>query len=417
MSYGLDFTEVRYETDHQGNRLKATIPYVMFSALTEFWIAARRAQTAKLEAGTRPGQYKGSLHGAQSPPDDPPAQVSPPVSQNATSAFPNDRHWQNLVSRMPAEPPPAPPAEAQPESALPEAQSKPAFSAETKPKADRVFYREFMQHPPTGVASLVRKGTYFLRAWREHRGLTLKDAAELVGLNSTTILWHEAGRSVPTIRTLEKFAQAYDVPILQLTPKPGTDDSPFIPKQRAKAEPKAVTARATKPKANGAKRASPVEPLSPAGTAYPDGVLNSLLEGKSPTLAWRLYRGMTLAQLAEQYGGRAGNVKTMESQSSLRPATIDKLCKVFRCRPEQMLRPADLEARRHAKPLSDDTDVESAPAPETSMPITPREHRLEPAKSSIVAAFEQARSIDNAPRDARQRARARTRVQKELADL
>ena len=61
MSYGLDFEGVRYETDYAGNRLKATIPYTMFSALVEFWIAARRAQTASLEARSKPGQYKGSL--------------------------------------------------------------------------------------------------------------------------------------------------------------------------------------------------------------------------------------------------------------------------------------------------------------------------------------------------------------------
>jgi hypothetical protein len=37
----------------------------MFSALTEFWIAARRAQTATIEATTRPGMFRGSLQGAQ----------------------------------------------------------------------------------------------------------------------------------------------------------------------------------------------------------------------------------------------------------------------------------------------------------------------------------------------------------------
>src|SRR5579864_802861 len=61
MYYGLDFSEVRYETDHTGNKLKATIPYPMFSALIEFWREARRAQTASLETKSRPGQFKGSL--------------------------------------------------------------------------------------------------------------------------------------------------------------------------------------------------------------------------------------------------------------------------------------------------------------------------------------------------------------------
>jgi hypothetical protein len=106
MSDGLDFTEVRYETDHAGNRLKATIPYAMFSALTEFWIAARRAQTAKIEATAKPGQYKGALSSIASG-DEPPA-VEPPAPHSGASLNPHDRHWNNLIARMPVEPIAAP---------------------------------------------------------------------------------------------------------------------------------------------------------------------------------------------------------------------------------------------------------------------------------------------------------------------
>jgi len=113
MSYGLDFTEVRYETDHAGNRLKATIPYTMFSALTEFWVAARRAQTAKVEATTRPGQFKGSLQAMQLPTPDVPAAESL-LASSPSVAYPCDRKWAELLARLPVDPPAADPTASPP---------------------------------------------------------------------------------------------------------------------------------------------------------------------------------------------------------------------------------------------------------------------------------------------------------------
>ncbi|WP_051390810.1 helix-turn-helix transcriptional regulator [Paraburkholderia mimosarum] len=446
MPYGLDYSEIRYETDHDGNRLKATIPYTMFSALIEFWIAARRAQTAKLEASARPGQYKGSLQSAQLPDENVADETPRANTKPATfSPFPNDKRWNSLVARMPEEPlavaqPPEPAAAPIPEPRAAEAEPAQSVAEATKPKADRVFYREFMAKPPAEVMALIAKGTYFVRAWREHRGLTLTDAAELLGLDKTTIIWHESGRSAPKIKTLEKFAQGYDVPILQITPKPGTDDSPFEGrKQRvranvspAKAAVERTTRRVAPPVASEAtepstkKRHAAPEPLSPAGTVYPEGVLSSLLAGKSPILAWRLYRGMSLKDLADQYGGRAGNVKAMEEQSFLRPPTIAKLCAVFHCKPEQLLRPADLEARRDPKRITEHTNGGAlAPSPVVA-PLaidTPRERRVAPVDqpmSVIGEAFVQAKTIDTQRESMRQRARLNTadrlaRMQRELS--
>ncbi|MPW11453.1 helix-turn-helix domain-containing protein [Paraburkholderia sp. CNPSo 3155] len=432
MPYGLDYTDVRYETDHDGNRLKATIPYTIFSALTEFWIAARRAQTAKIEAGARPGQYKGSLQAAQLP-DEQPAETA--ETKSATSRhFPHDQHWQNLVARLPVDVEPAAPSTPEavaapiPEPADAPAPQQPVVGPSKKQKVGRVFYREFMAKPPAEVMALINKGTYFIRAWRIYRGLTLADAAELCGVDLTTIIWHENGRGAPKIRTLEKFAQAYDVPILQITPKPGTDDSPFEATQkRTAATPARTRAKSDDPPADPApKKHAIAAPLAPADTTYPDGVLDSLLAGKSPLLAWRLYRRLSLNQLAEQYGGRPGNLKAMEEKSSLRSATIEKLCKVFHCKPEQLLLPVDLEARRESAGASSTASVASTapavvPAAPSGASSTRRAAPVAQPQSVIAAAFEHAQTIDPQAREARQHGRSKVdrlaRMQRELSRL
>jgi hypothetical protein len=147
MSDGLDFTEVRYETDHAGNRLKATIPYAMFSALTEFWIAARRAQTAKIEATAKPGQYKGTLSSIASG-DEPPA-VEPPAPHSGASLNPHDRHWNNLIARMPVEPIAAPiPEPTLPVEAAESAAQAAVVERPPRGKPGHVFYREFRRSRP-----------------------------------------------------------------------------------------------------------------------------------------------------------------------------------------------------------------------------------------------------------------------------
>ncbi len=410
MSYGLDLTEVRYETDHAGNRLKATIPYTMFSALTEFWVAARRAQTAKVEADTRPGQYKGSLQAVQVPTPDEPAASRPPDILTANT--PHDRHWQSLIARMPVEPPaeqaaadPPPPDDS------PEATSPPA----AKPTTRRVFYREFVDAPPAEIAERIAGGAYFTRAWREHRGLTLADAADLFGRDKTTIIFHESGKSTPSRITLEKLAQIYDCPLGQITPKPGSDDSPFYGKP--------VQAAPVEVEAKPVQRRTVREPRSPADTDYPDAVLAHMMAGKSPMLAWRLYRNMTLKALAEAYGNTSSNVKTMEQHAWLRRPSIDRLCAVFHCKPDQLLRPAGMPGAHGQEPAAPESD---APAPHV-VKLEPRKLADEPtaaAASMMESAFMQATVTDGATRDSREgkeRDRARdgrlAKMQAELARL
>jgi transcriptional regulator with XRE-family HTH domain/DNA-binding Xre family transcriptional regulator len=409
MSYGLDFSDVRYETDHAGNRLKATIPYTMFSALTEFWIAARRAQTAQLEAGTRPGQYKGSLQAAQLPtPDETPA-AQPAAAPHFTNR--NDRHWHKLVSQLPAEASP----EVAPDAPIAVHPPESSTAAEpTSPGARRPIHHfhigEFVQPPPVEVMERVKAGTYFLLAWREYRGLTKADAAELFGRDAATINWHERGRGLPTARTIEKFAEIYDCPVEQMTPLPGSDTSPF--KGEGMQEAVAAPEKA---------RRSVSEPRAPHDTDYPDAVLAHLLAGKSPMLAWRLCRGLTVKALADAYGSTPGNIKQMETHAWLRRGSIDKLCPIFHCKPEQLLRPEGM-------PASGETAADAAsaaapavePAPVSVNRPEPPKPRMRPAASPtpMEAAFMQA-SVDERPvRVADERRNTRlARMQRELANL
>jgi len=297
MPYPLDFTDVRYETDYAGNRLTATIPYAMFTALTELWVARRESGALRHETLTRPGQWA--------------AMEAPPA----------------------------------------ESASAPA-SAPSGTAGRRVFYREFAAQPPIEVIARIRNGTYFTRAWREYRGLTTDDAAALYGCDRPTILWHESGKSPPSRRTLEKLARIYDCPLAQMIPKPGSDDSPY---------------RGLRPgpgqTAGMKKRTRYDEPRSPSDTDYPDTVLAHLLAGKSPMLAWRLYRGMTVKQVAAAYGtSNLANIKLMEQHGWLRRKTIDKLCAIFDCQPDQLLRPEGMPDSQAEPP-----DY-GAPVPDHALP-------------------------------------------------
>jgi DNA-binding Xre family transcriptional regulator len=226
MPYGLDLDEVQYVTDAKGKHQRVQIPVPMFTALTEFWIAARRAQTARIEANARPGQFKGSLQAHVPSGEGERTPTIPEQTATPPAPFSTDRRWQQLLHHMP--------------SFLPE-------PAET----------------PEGVGSAIPQ-----------------------------------------------------------TPKPR---SRSVVRFQARA---------------------------PADTDYPDSVLHSLIEGKSPMLAWRLHRRMTLTQLAEKYGTKAANLKKMES-GRLRKQTIEKLARIFHCTPEQLLVPEGLEvSERSGSPAS-----------------------------------------------------------------
>lgn len=413
MSYGLDYTEVRYETDHLGNRLKATIPYSMFSALTEFWIAARRAQTAKVEATARPGQFKGSLQAVQLPTQDETIAARPPDSP--TPVNPHDRHWQNLIARLPEFPLEAQPAAI--EASLPPASPPgPILEPVVTKKANRVYYREFVEAPPAEVMERIAGGIYFTRAWREYRGLTLGDVAELSGRDKTTIVWHESGKSAPKLPTLERLAQIFDCPVAQMTPKTGSDTSPF------EDQPEVEPAKTYKPVPSQTKAHRTIsEPRSPADTDYPEGVLAHLIACKSPMLAWRLYRGMTIKALADAYGTTASNVKAMETNGWLRPKTIDKLCPIFHCKPEQLLRPEGMASKHDA--IQDPAVAMAAPAAVINGNAEAKRKAMDLAPTSAMeAAFLQAGVTDGrSHRDPNEKDRARdgrlARMQAEMARL
>src|SRR5580692_575426 len=178
MSYGLDMSEVRYETDDSGKRTRAIIPLTMFSALTAFWIEARRAQTAQLEARARPGMYRGSLGSVQGEPQaaqEPATSAGPATAPPPTHEGKHGRTWAKLIAQMPdAEPESANEANAEPEEVTPAADTPPtqapAINDETRKRGTltkQVFYaREFEETPPAEVMEQVRQGVYFLRAWR-----------------------------------------------------------------------------------------------------------------------------------------------------------------------------------------------------------------------------------------------------------
>jgi transcriptional regulator with XRE-family HTH domain len=330
----------------------------MFSALTEFWIAARRAQTATIEATTRPGMFRGSLQGAQAAA----AEASNDnhgtlQEERATGRMaPGDRHgrqWDRLLSLMPGEasasPGSRPPGDNPGVPVIPQddaARAADRTGESATRKAERagnhrrttqvIFAREFVMAPPDEVMRQVREGVYFLRAWRDYRQFSQDDVADLFGKTRDAVNWHEHGYSRPSLQTLARFAEIFDCPVEQLTPRPGSNLQPWLTVICAPDVP------------------GKLEPRSPDDTDYPDAVLGHMLSGKSPLTAWRLHRGLSIAQLADAYGTSPGNVKHLEQSIFLRRRTIERLCPILRCKAAQLLRPASLPGdpagKRHAIP-------------------------------------------------------------------
>jgi XRE family transcriptional regulator, regulator of sulfur utilization len=60
-----------------------------------------------------------------------------------------------------------------------------------------------------------------LRALREERGLSHKQAAELAGITAETLIDLEGGERPPYMPTVTKLARAYGVPIEELADEPG----------------------------------------------------------------------------------------------------------------------------------------------------------------------------------------------------
>jgi transcriptional regulator with XRE-family HTH domain len=55
-----------------------------------------------------------------------------------------------------------------------------------------------------------------LRALREQRGLSQKEAAQLAGVSRLTVIYLESGKRAPYMPTVTKLARAYGVPLEEL---------------------------------------------------------------------------------------------------------------------------------------------------------------------------------------------------------
>jgi len=71
---------------------------------------------------------------------------------------------------------------------------------------------------PAAVAYAMADGAPPLKAWREHRGLTLQALADAASLSKPYLSQIESGKRAGTAATLKKLAQALDVPVGALLP-------------------------------------------------------------------------------------------------------------------------------------------------------------------------------------------------------
>jgi DNA-binding XRE family transcriptional regulator len=69
---------------------------------------------------------------------------------------------------------------------------------------------------PTAVAMAMADGASPLRAWREHRGMTLQALAGAAGLSRAYISQIEGGKRTGSAATLAKLAQALGVSVVAL---------------------------------------------------------------------------------------------------------------------------------------------------------------------------------------------------------
>lgn len=73
-----------------------------------------------------------------------------------------------------------------------------------------------------------------LRAWREYKGLSQAEMEKRTGLFRYYISRVENGRTVPTLETLTRFAQAFEVPLFHLVyEEEGPYQPPVLPKTRS----------------------------------------------------------------------------------------------------------------------------------------------------------------------------------------
>ena len=71
---------------------------------------------------------------------------------------------------------------------------------------------------PAKVAYAIADGAHPLRAWRQHRSLTLQALADAAGVSKPYVSQIEGGKRAGTAATLNKLAKALGVPLDALQP-------------------------------------------------------------------------------------------------------------------------------------------------------------------------------------------------------
>ena len=66
---------------------------------------------------------------------------------------------------------------------------------------------------PMAVVVATGDGTHIVRAWREHKGMTLQALADAAGLSKAYLSQIEGGKRQGTSATLQKLAAALGVPV------------------------------------------------------------------------------------------------------------------------------------------------------------------------------------------------------------
>ncbi|AVY99387.1 transcriptional regulator [Lelliottia sp. WB101] len=71
---------------------------------------------------------------------------------------------------------------------------------------------------------------------------------------------------------------------------------------------------------------------------YPNDVINILSERNcTMQAAWRIYRGLTQKNVAEALGIKQGTVSEFEKSERPRKDNLERLAKLYDCRPEQLI--------------------------------------------------------------------------------
>jgi len=321
--YGFDQSDWYFRTDHQGNRIRADIPYKDLAAMLEIVTAARRANTARLEATTT---IRSSLASVPSLRNEEPSIPDPGVEQlkqslaKPGSAVQAREALEAIFAGMPI-----------PNEAMPSVPTAPQLQvvrderSKRSEQSERFLPQAFLQAPPAEVQARIDRGIHFLQAWREHRQLSHQQVADQLGCTKSNVSKHESGESASMRpRTRELFAVLYDCTIEQLTPiaSPTASKSSKLEASNSSVQ---APAAATQ--------------FAPEGTQYPQRILSAIASGHSIITAWRVYRDLSIKQAADAYSCTPTGFRLLEQGKNLRRKTLEKLAQVFRCKPDQLLLP------------------------------------------------------------------------------